>query len=199
MRTVDAPALAAGFADPVHDSQGIFRCLLDAFAYPGRTVEFAADLEGPAPLMPATAAVLLALLDHDTPLFLSDSLDRPAVRNFMRFHAGTRLIALPEGAAFAAVQAPELLPLDRFEAGTDTYPDRSATIVVQVEALAGGPPTLWRGPGIADTSEVSVAGLPAAFWTAWRANNALFPCGVDLVLTSGRAAIALPRGVRVEG
>jgi alpha-D-ribose 1-methylphosphonate 5-triphosphate synthase subunit PhnH len=191
--------LAAGFADPVHDSQGVFRRLLDAFAHPGRTVEFAADLDGPAPLAPATAAILLALLDHDTPLFLSDALDRPAVRDFVRFHAGTRLVALPEGATFAAVQASELLPLDRFEPGTDTYPDRSATIVVQVEALAGGAPTLWRGPGIADTSEVSIARLPAGFWDAWRANNALFPCGVDLVFASGRAAIALPRGVRVEG
>jgi alpha-D-ribose 1-methylphosphonate 5-triphosphate synthase subunit PhnH len=191
--------LAAGFADPVHDSQGVFRRLLDAFAHPGRIVEFAADLDGPAPLAPATTAILLALLDHDTPLFLSDALDRPAVRDFVRFHAGTRLVALPEGATFAAVQASELLPLDRFEPGTDTYPDRSATIVVQVEALAGGAPTLWRGPGIADTNEVSIARLPAGFWDAWRSNNALFPCGVDLVFASGRAAIALPRGVRVEG
>jgi alpha-D-ribose 1-methylphosphonate 5-triphosphate synthase subunit PhnH len=191
--------LAAGFADPVHDSQGVFRRLLDAFAHPGRTVEFAVDLDGPAPLAPATTAILLALLDHDTPLFLSDALDRPAVRDFVRFHTGTRLVALPEGATFAAVQALELLPLDRFEPGTDTYPDRSATIVVQVEALAGGAPTLWRGPGIADTHEVSIARLPAGFWDAWRANNALFPCGVDLVFASGRAAIALPRGVRVEG
>jgi alpha-D-ribose 1-methylphosphonate 5-triphosphate synthase subunit PhnH len=65
--------------------------------------------------------------------------------------------------------------------------------------LAGGAPTSWRGPGIADTSEVSIAGLPAGFWDAWRANNALFPCGVDLVFASGRAAIALPRSLRVEG
>ena len=191
--------LAAGFADPVHDGQGVFRRLLDAFAYPGRTVEFAADLDGPAPLAPATAAVLLALLDHDTPLFLSDSLDSPAVRDFVRFHAGTPLVARAEGATFAALQSSELLPLDRFEPGTDTYPDRSATIVVQVEALTGGAPTLWRGPGIADANAVSIAGLPAGVWTAWRANNALFPCGVDLVFTCGRAAIALPRSVRVEG
>jgi len=191
--------LAAGFADPVHDGQGVFRSLLDAFAYPGRIVEFAADLEGPAPLAPATAAVLLALLDHDTPLFLSDSLDRPAVRDFVRFHAGTPLVTRAEGAAFAALQSSELLPLDRFEPGTDTYPDRSATIVVQVEALTGGAPTLWRGPGIADANEVAIAGLPAGVWTAWRANNALFPCGVDLVFTCGRAAIALPRSARVEG
>jgi alpha-D-ribose 1-methylphosphonate 5-triphosphate synthase subunit PhnH len=191
--------LAAGFADPIHGGQGVFRRLLDAFAYPGRIVEFAADLDGPALLTPATAAVLLALLDHDTPLFLSDSLDRSAVRDFVRFHAGTPLVARAERAAFAAVQSSELLPLDRFEPGTDTYPDRSATIVVQVEALTGGAPALWRGPGIADANKVSIAGLPAGSWTAWRANNALFPCGVDLVFTCGRAAIALPRSVRVEG
>ena len=191
--------LAAGFTDPVHDSQAVFRLLLDAFAHPGRIVEFAVGLDGPAPLVPATAAVLLALLDHDTPLFLSDALDRPAVRDFLRFHTGTRLIALPEGAAFAAVLAPELLPLDRFEPGTDAYPDRSTTIVIQVEALTGGAPTVWRGPGIAETNEVLIAGLPAGFWTAWRANNALFPAGVDLVFVSGHAAIALPRSVHVEG
>ena len=55
-----------------------------------------------------------------------------------------------------------------------------------------------RGPGIETRAAISIAGLPDSFWSEWAANHALFPCGVDLVFTSGADLLALPRSIVVE-
>ena len=39
---------------------------------------------------------------------------------------------------------------------------------------------------------------PDGFWTEWTANHALFPCGVDILFTSGDQLCGLPRSIAVE-
>ena len=89
-------------------------------------------------------------------------------------------------------------PFDGFNLGTDAYPDRSATLVIEVPALRGGLVEQWRGPGIDGRATVAIAGLPEDFWNDWAANHGLFPCGVDLVFTAGTELCALPRSIAVE-
>ena len=59
-----------GFTDPVTDAQATFRAVLDAMARPGTIHSAGECLAAPAPLDRATAAVLLTLVDHETPLWL---------------------------------------------------------------------------------------------------------------------------------
>ena len=65
-----ATALLPGFAEPAVDSQRVFRAVLDAMARPGMLVRVPATIEPPAPLGIATGAVLLALADQDTNVWL---------------------------------------------------------------------------------------------------------------------------------
>ena len=58
-----------GFEDPVRDAQVTFRAVLDAMARPGRLHHAGQNLTAPAPLDRATAAVLLTLIDNETPLW----------------------------------------------------------------------------------------------------------------------------------
>ena len=60
--------LSPGFADPVGAAQTTFRAVLGAMAEPGRILDVAVDLTPPRPLGRAAAAVVLSLLDDDTPL-----------------------------------------------------------------------------------------------------------------------------------
>jgi alpha-D-ribose 1-methylphosphonate 5-triphosphate synthase subunit PhnH len=195
-----APILAPGFADPVHDAQRCFRRVLDAMAHPGRIVDVAGTLAAPppAPLGEAAAAVLLMLCDVETPLFLSQ--EARAAAAYLRFHCGASLAAAPDEAQFALVaDGAALPPLDAFALGSDEYPDRSTTLVLQVAGLSGEAGVVLRGPGIRDRARLAVGGLGAAFWPQRSALQALFPRGLDIVFACGSRLAALPRSTLVEG
>ena len=186
---IDSP----GFADPVHDSQACFRAVLDAMSRPGRVYTVATGVDAPAPLDPATASVLLTLLDAETPLFLDPAL-HPA-RDWIAFHCGAPF-AQPGHAAFGAgLSLPDLSP---FPAGTDDDPEDGATLVLQLPSLHDGPALRLTGPGVDGSAILRPAGLPADFAARWAANHALFPRGADLILCAGTALAALPRSVRVD-
>ncbi len=190
--------IAPGLADPPHDAQRLFRAVLEGFAHPGRIVNLPQPPAGVGPLSAAATAFVLTLVDRDTPLWLAPQFDVAGVRDFVRFHTGAPIVANETDALFALL-TPERAPLlDGFAIGTDPYPDRSATLIVEVPSLSSGPERLVRGPGIQDRATTRIAGLPASFWSEWTANHALFPCGVDMVFTSGAGLLALPRSIVME-
>ena len=192
--------LRPGLADPVFDSQRVFRAVLDALAHPGTIVDLSLPLSPPPPLDLATAAVVLALADYETPLWLDQASATDAVRAYLSFHCGCPLTSSGENAAFAVVTDPAAMPaLAAFQAGSDEYPDRSTTLVVQLPALRGGDPWELSGPGIRTRQSFAPAGLPPAFAEWLRANHSLFPRGVDLIFTSGSSLAALPRSSQLEG
>jgi len=203
--TLDIAGLLPGLADPVHDSQRLFRSLLTALAEPGRAVELAGAPEGPRPLDPATAAAALTLLDGDTPLWIDWIADTPPLRAWLKFHCGCPIIERSGEAAFGLVTDPLNMPrLALFAQGLDQYPDRAATLLLQVPSLEGGPRVRLRGPGIpkdknGDTAAIAPGGLPDWFWNDWRLNAAQFPLGVDIFLTCGKTVIGLPRSILAEG
>ena len=191
--------LAAGFIDAPHESQRVFRAVLDAFAHPGRIVSIPAAFETPGALSVAATAFVLTLVDRETPLWLAPELDGAAVRAYVRFHTGAPIAADTSAAAFALLTAACRPMLDGFAIGSDPYPDRSATLVIEVPSLHGGPSCTLRGPGIDGQTTASIEGLADSFWAEWAANRALFPCGVDVAFTAGTELLALPRNITVEG
>jgi alpha-D-ribose 1-methylphosphonate 5-triphosphate synthase subunit PhnH len=189
-----------GLADPTLDSQRIFRSVLEALSRPGRVVDVPAAILAPVPLHLATAAVCLTLLDFDTPLWLDETAARPQVIEWLKFHCSMPLAPAPGAAQFALVADSDRMPeLSAFDAGTAEHPERSATLIVQVQALIGGTGRRLTGPGIAGEVHLDVAGVPAPFWTWASDNHALFPRGVDVFLSAGQVMAALPRSTRVEG
>ena len=190
--------IAPGLADPTHDSQRLFRAILEAFAHPGSIVGLPQPPEGVDRLSPAATAFLLTLVDRDTPLWLEPGLDSDAVRSFVRFHAGAAIVTAKADALFAVLTPDGTPTLDGFAIGTDAYPDRSATLLFELPSLGGGPLRRIRGPGIDGSATIAIPGLPASFWSEWTANRALFPCGVDLVFAAGSDLLALPRSIDVE-
>lgn len=191
---IDVARLAPGFRDPVHDAQATFRIVLDAMAHPGRIVElpFALPAPAPAPLGDAAAAVALALCDIETPLWLDAGLTGCA--NYLRFHCGSPLSAMPNAAHFALVSDGRALPaLDAFALGSDEYPDRSTTLIIEVATLQAGHGLTLSGPGIAGTARLAVTGLGERFWVERQMLAELFPRGLDAIFTCGARLAAVPR------
>jgi alpha-D-ribose 1-methylphosphonate 5-triphosphate synthase subunit PhnH len=183
--------LSGGFADPAREAARAFRAALDAMARPG-TIHGVAGAQAPAPCSPAAAALLLTLCDDTTPLHLAPSHDTEALRAWIAFHTASPLVPA-EAALFALGTWDALGPVDRFAIGTPAYPDRAATLIVEMAALSPEGAVL-RGPGIAETARLS---LPET--AAFQANRRHFPQGFDCFFTAGSALAALPRSTIVEG
>lgn len=181
--------LAGGFADPARDAAHAFRAVLDAMARPGR-IHAVTGAAAPG-LSAAAATVLLTLTDATTPLHLAGALDNDALRRWIAFHTGAPQAAAAD-AGFALGRWPDLQPVMRFRIGEPAFPDRSATLIVEVERLEADGAQL-TGPGIRDAARLS---LPET--AAFRANRALFPLGFDTILTCGDRLAALPRSTIVE-
>ena len=183
-----------GFADPVAEAQTTFRAVLDAMARPGRLHHVGKTARPPAPLAHATAALLLTLVDAETPLWLAPAF-APA-RDWVVFHTGAKLAENPAAAAFAVADA--LPDLSMLRSGSDEVPEQSATLLLQVAGFASGQRLRLSGPGLREPATLTVAGLPADFAARWADNHALYPRGIDLLLIAGAALVALPRSVRVD-
>lgn len=182
--------MIAGLASPATDSARGFRTLMQAMARPG-TLHDLRLVDPPAPLGAAQASVLLLLADPSTALHLAGPADHAPVRDWTRFHTGAPLTPAPE-AQLALGRWRDLLPLDRFDMGLPDYPDRSATLIVELDRLEADGARL-TGPGIRDHTRLS---LPET--APFGINRALFPMGLDFIFTCGDRLACLPRSTVVE-
>jgi alpha-D-ribose 1-methylphosphonate 5-triphosphate synthase subunit PhnH len=190
--------LPAGFADKVLSAQSTFRSVMDAMARPGRVQRIAPTSGKPAAMMQGTAAIALTLFDHDTPIWLDAAMSAtPDVAKWLKFHTSTPVVADSSIASFALVGSPQNLPsLDRFAFGSNEYPDRSTTLILQVESLTDGPALELRGPGIDGTTTLQASIQPQDLFERLAVNAALFPRGIDVVLVHGDTIVAIPRTTR---
>lgn len=173
--------------------QKTFRAVLDGFARPGTKVvlnDFDAD---------ALLVLLASLLDEsvtlaDTIGYLSSDQRRLLLApDAAPMHA--RFVLSNGAGAPASDFSPSL--------GTLESPELGATLVLKVADLASAPNAdcttlILRGPGIAGTRAVHVAGLHPE-WLVRRAGwVSAYPLGVDLVLCAQDCLIALPRTTIIE-
>ncbi|ASJ63696.1 phosphonate C-P lyase system protein PhnH (plasmid) [Sinorhizobium meliloti] len=197
--TAQSQIYSGAFADPVFGAQSVFRSLMDCFARPGIIGRLSTVAAPPAPLGEASGAVALTLCDHDTPVWLSPALSKSSAPKWIAFHTGAGVTDTKDEPRFAFFEKGAAVPgFDQFALGTQEYPDRSTTLVVEVEALEGGQPLIGRGPGIKNGIVIAPKGLPDVFLDLWAANRAIFPRGIDLVLTAREAVLCLPRTTKLE-
>nr|WP_294505299.1 phosphonate C-P lyase system protein PhnH [uncultured Rhodopila sp.] len=189
-------ALTPGFAEPVSGAQACFRLVLDAMARPGQ-VHALGGVAAPAPLCDAAAAVVLTLLDHETPLWLDPEAE--AAKAWIAFHTGAPITVDPARSMFALALSQSVMESwHGLPPGTDEAPETSATVILQVVSLTTGTDFVLEGPGMRAPETLTVDGLPPDFAAIWRRNHAQYPRGIDLILCAGNQIAALPRSVAVR-
>ncbi|MGE7368702.1 phosphonate C-P lyase system protein PhnH [Neorhizobium sp. NPDC001467] len=188
-----------GFANPVMDSQAVFRRVMNALAQPGTVADLSGFVTPPSPLSQAAAAILLTLADYDTPVWFEKPENNDDAIGWMSFHTGAPRTADAARAAFAVLEkASPVETWASFPIGTSDYPDRSATLLLPVESLVGGSPLTLTGPGIETQAVIAPVGLPEGFVAAMAENRAAYPLGLDVLLVCGGEAMGLPRTTRIE-
>ncbi|MEX0340622.1 MAG: phosphonate C-P lyase system protein PhnH [Arenibacterium sp.] len=187
---MQAQALAGGFDDAPRDAAYAFRQIMEATARPG-TIRKLSGIAPPAPLSPAVGAALLTLCDADTPVYLAGDTDCEVVHQWLAFHTGAPF-SEPDTCMFAVGPWTALLPLSAYPIGDTQYPDRSATLIVELSDLHSAGTTL-SGPGIREKVQLS---LPDPSELA--RNHARFPLGLDFLFTSADKIAGLPRSTRIH-
>ncbi len=173
---------------------------MDCMARPGeiRTLD---GVDAPAPLAPATAALVQSLADYESPVWLDAVFAAvPAVADWIRFHTGAPIVTDPRDAAFA------LIADARAPAGLRAIRARQRGISRPLDHADRADRTLCRrrlSPRRPRHQDRRAVLPPSRCRTisphAWRDNRALFPRGIDLVLVAGRhdrgaAALGAHRG-----
>lgn len=198
MKPTNTAQPGVGFTTPDLQSADAFRQILDAMARPGQIRSVAGIDTAPAPLHLATAIALLTLADMDTPLWLDEPFRNEAVFAFLRFHCGMPITHDRAAAAFAVIAAPGRVgSLGAFNQGTAEYPDRSTTLIVQIEALAKDGPQVLTGPGIKTRQAFGITPDHQPLWLDAIANHGRFPLGVDMIFAAPNAIACLPRSTAV--
>ncbi|GFZ89294.1 carbon-phosphorus lyase subunit PhnH [Dyella caseinilytica] len=191
--------MLAAFAHPVFDSQRSFRELLQAMARPAVPRALPVLPPAPAPISPESMAILLTLCDATTSVWLQQP-DDEAIQH-LRFHTGIKLAERTQDADFALITDPlSMPPLDSFARGDLRYPDRSASLILQVagfDSSSNGSGNTFSGPGIRDTATLAIDGLPADFWQQRAALAAQLPLGIDLYFVATQQVAGLPRTIRL--
>lgn len=189
----------AAFANPAHDLARAFRPIIDAMANPGRILHFAPELSPPAGLTREAAAVALTLCDFQTPVWLQEVLRTPAIEHYLRFHTGAPLTLSMADATFAFADASRGLPeLSLFSKGSHEYPDRSATVVIQVGQLRGDLGVTLKGPGIQTKQWLGVDSLGVDFWQQMITSRVDFPLGIDVIFVAPDTIAAVPRSTQIQ-
>ena len=194
--SIDNIPLETGFDDPVYESQIVFRKILKVMSEPGTIKKIKNKLSAPAPMMKATAAVCLTLMDFQTKVWM----DLPRgneVSKYLKFHTGLKLVDHSSEADFLVFfSAPDEFP--PLNLGTDENPETATTVIIQTQSLDDTGKLKLTGPGIKKSRFLNAESIPTSLWDHRGKANSLFPKGIDIILTSNKQLSALPRTTKIK-
>ena len=162
-----AAQITGGFADPVFDAQAVFRAVMDAMARPGTMQPVGGACRSPP--QPLSADGRRRRADALRPRHAALARPgacaaRPTRSNWLGFHTGAPLAHTPADAHFALVADPaSLIAFENFAQGTQEYPDRSTTLILQVASLSSGDKLLLKGPASTEAATIAPAAAAAPF------------------------------------
>ncbi len=188
--------------DKVFDTQRVFRSLLDVMSRPGTLKPVIPPLlPAPAGFSSHTAAIAFTLLDEATTFGMIPH--NEAWGRYMQSNTGARKEE-PSRADYLILQGSAVWhEVECFYRGSLASPERSSTLIVNVETLTENGSGEWdlslRGPGIEEVAHIGLTGLRLQNLQAIMELNAEFPLGVDVILVDAAGMVcALPRSVRIE-
>lgn len=194
----DAAELSARFLD-VHESQQVFRLLMDALSRPGEVFHFPNVLLS---RIPPVEIPLLALLGYDTPFALTDG-DSSRAHLIARATSG-RLVSV-ESAAYVAIcdATNEMLPMG-LAMGSPMRPDTAVQASVHVTGAISAADEVSAtiavtGPGVETTNFVAFSEAKPQELEFLLRRHWVAPRGIDIwVIAPDGSFIGIPRTSHVQ-
>lgn len=187
-----------GFASEVFDSQMVFRQVLNAMANPGTIMDIGIDLCTPGIIHPASGAILLSLLDFETPLW-SDLGNNSKDIQWINFHTGTPYTYIKDKSLFALCSdCDNLEDPEFFNQGTIESPHQSTTLIIQTKGIDNRESIRLTGPGIKTQAFLRLQGVKEIFLNQRAEIFKNYPLGIDMIFVCDSTFAAIPRTSRLE-
>lgn len=180
----------------VHNTQKHYRELVDLFSRPGEVRISTFDTPNFTNFSDAALATVLTLFDNEITFYTTDQ------KNSDEFQTLTGGECVPEisDADYIVIKAHELTEeiLKTLKTGTLGSPEKSATLIVEVDSIGEGRKYALKGPGIKTVNEIEMT-FEAKWMEIRTALCSEFPLGIDLVLIDGHNQLTvIPRTTKVE-
>jgi alpha-D-ribose 1-methylphosphonate 5-triphosphate synthase subunit PhnH len=190
--------MKSGFASQTFDSQKVFRTLLDAVASPGEIMTLDVDMDFQEPVHYASGAILLTLMDFETP-FWTDLESRNDAVHWLRFHTGAPYIYTAAQAGFALVTDYDTFDTpEQFNPGTIESPDHSTTLIMHTRGMNDRGRIRLTGPGIQKERFINLKGIKEKFFAKRKEIIQAYPLGIDMIFVCDRQFTAIPRTTALE-
>ncbi len=187
-----------GFQSEIFDSQAIFRTVLDAMATPGKIMNLPIKIGPPKSLDPAAGAILMTLLDFETPLWSNLAHDSAAIQ-WLVFHTGAPFSQAKKNTAFALCTDYENLgDPGHFSLGTIESPQESTTLIIQTGGVDKRSSLRLTGPGIQTHTDLKLTGVSNRFIEKRAQIFNTYPLGVDMIFVWDTIFVAIPRTTHLE-
>ena len=194
--SIQTQRLWQGFQDEVIESQRCFKKAMKAMSEPGYLVTLD-PLKTSVNISSATFSLALTLVDQDISVWVSPQLSSATFIDNLRFYCGCRLTKTPQEADFVFIQLSEWQQLEGFKQGTEEYPDRFPTLIIEADGLEEKGDIRLSGPGINGSRCVDIVGINQHHIELLQRNQQHFPMGYDFMFTCGNQLMALPRTTQV--
>jgi alpha-D-ribose 1-methylphosphonate 5-triphosphate synthase subunit PhnH len=185
--------------DIVFDAQEHFRLLLDSMSRPGKINTFpSADIFPPEGLTHAAALTGFALLNPDATYYIAGE-NADAIAEYLLINTASQRAEIAVADYVFIPQGYFGEDLSEARTGTPTYPEDSATFIIDCDLISEGPhgnslKLTLRGPGVNGEAEVFVSGIDADLLEFVKEQNSEYPLGLDLIITdSYNNVICVPR------
>jgi alpha-D-ribose 1-methylphosphonate 5-triphosphate synthase subunit PhnH len=199
MTSAASAPILTGFSDNSRQSNEIFRTVMNALSHPGRVFDLTSEIACPTALNRAATAVVMALADYETPIWLAPNVASDQATAHFNFHTGCTVSATAADALFAiANTTSDLSFLESLAVGTSENPHQSATLILMIDGFADAEGLKLSGPGIKDLAYVNPQRLPDDVISLITQNEKLFPLGIDLLLASDDQLVGIPRSTKLE-
>lgn len=190
--------------DQVHDTQRVFRQLMQGMSHPGKIVsvqEQTTKLDYDMPCFDATMLCALALLDgevtfhivgHRNEAFL-DKLSKYTLSKSVPIYEADYIFALQNTSDDVIVEA-----MENCKNGDLLNPDNAATWIVESSPLSNAATYTLTGPGIKHIQNVHI-GVSEVIWSCRQKRVEEFPLGIDCIFVDKDAQlVCVPRTTIVQ-
>lgn len=180
----------------VHNTQKHYRELVDLFSRPGEVRISTFDIPNFTNFSDAVLATVLTLFDNEITFYTQDQKDAGEFQTL----TGGQCVTNPTDAGYIVVKAHALMEdlLKMLKVGTLGSPEKSATLIVEVDSIGEGQKFSLKGPGIKTVNEIEMTLDPK--WMEMRTTLCSeFPLGIDLILIDRHNQLTvIPRTTKVE-